>query len=55
MDGFEDTQGSQASQDFKESKVSIFMLTELLVGAFTYVQCLKKKYSLKRPPTYDDT
>jgi hypothetical protein len=53
MDGFEDTQGSQASQDFKDSKMSILMRTELLVGSFTYVQWLKKKHTLKRPTTYD--
>jgi len=47
MDGFEDTQGSQASQDFKDSKMSIFIRTELLMGLFTYVQRLKKK----RPQT----
>jgi len=53
MDGFEDTQGSQASQDFKDSKMSIFIRTELLVSLFTYVQCLKKKHAIKRPPKYD--
>ena len=52
-DVFQDTQGSQPSQDFKESNIVILMVRNVGGWSFTYVERFNKNNAFKRPPTHD--